>query len=84
MTGDHNDAIFRARKFRNDVVNRKAAFSRRDLKIVPLNLITLKVSKNVVLCFLVPFASERARSKGDDFFDVLHRAAGVKGRRSLG
>src|SRR5579872_2399230 len=81
MAGDYDNAVFRSRKFHNDVVNGKAAFGGCDFKIVALDLVALEVSENVILRFLMPFASQRARTESNDFFYVLHRAAGIEGRR---
>ena len=83
MACDHDDAVASARKFGNDVVNRKTALGRRDFEIIALHLIALKVRQNIFFHLDVVHASDRTRAESHDLFQVLHCTAGIEGRWSI-
>src|SRR5204863_8846355 len=84
VAGHHDNAVFRPRKLRDDVVDWKLSFRSVGGEDVVLDLIALQVRGDVVLYLLVTGAAQRTRTEGHNLFHVLHSTVAVEGReRSL-
>src|ERR1700677_3420256 len=77
VTHDDNNAVFGARKFRNDVADRKFSFDGIRGKGVVYYLIAFQVVDEVALQPLVIFAAHVTRTEGGNFAGVCEGALGI-------
>src|SRR6266404_2617241 len=81
---DHDDAIFFAGKFRDDVADREFPFHGVGGKGIIFDLISFEVVKNVAFEFLVILAAHIAWSERCDLAGVLESAFGIDMRERGG
>src|SRR5579885_2951895 len=79
MTGNEDNAVFFPGVFRYDVMNLELALWSVSSERIVFDFITLEMGGDVVLNLLVGRATQRARPKFHDVFDVLHGAVAVGG-----